>query len=100
MVTNTQSYILGALATIAVVTIFVTYNYKCNKKSEDFTADGLVYNRFPNWMFKQTYDPNQWLVRQYVDTIQPECLSYSKASKYGSLENVNYMASATRFWRM
>ena len=107
MVTLTQNYILGALASLVVIAIAVTYNYKSNKNiqkqkddiKEGFTADGY-YVIPPNWFHKQTYDPRQWLVRQYVDTIQPECMSYSKASKYGSLDNLNYMASATRFWRM
>lgn len=97
-----NNYILGLVAVLAIIAMLVTYNYKCNKNMspESFTADGLVFNIPPNWFQKQEYDPRQWIVRQYVDTIQPECMSYSKASKYGSLENVNYMASANRFWRM
>ncbi len=88
--------VLGIGAALIITSIVLSIK---SRNKENFTADGYFVVP-PNWFIKQTYDPSQWLVRQYVDTIQPECLSYSKASKYGSLENVNYMASASRFWRM
>jgi hypothetical protein len=94
-----NKYLLGCIAAMAFVAIVLSSKF-INRKTEDFTATGLVYNIPSNWFIKQTYDPNQWLVRQYVDTIQPECLSYSKASKFGGLDNVNFMASTNRFWRI
>lgn len=68
-------------------------------KTDNFDAMGLVYNVPPNWFIKQEYNASDWLVNNYIDTIQPSCLSYDKAAKYGGLENINYLASATRFWR-
>lgn len=53
----------------------------------------------PNWFIIQEYNPSDWIVKQYVDSTEASCLPYSRASKYGSLENLNYLASATRFWR-
>ena len=73
--------------------------YIMNVKIDNFDAMGLVYNVPPNWFIKQDYDPSDWLVNTYIDTIQPSCLSYDKAAKYGGLDNINYLASATRFWR-
>jgi hypothetical protein len=94
-----NKYLLGCIAAMAIVAIVLSSKI-INKKKEGFTAVGLKMNIPSNWFIKQNYDPNQWLVRQYVDTIQPECISYSKASKFGGLDNLNYQASTNRFWRM
>ena len=66
---------------------------------EGFDAVGLVLNTQPNWFVKQTYNPSDWVVNQYPDIIQPSCLPYDKAARYGSLENINYLSNAQRFWR-
>lgn len=89
------------IATVLVATILtVAFIDIISKKKENFTATGWVENRPPNWYMVPKYDPRQWLVREYQDKIQPECVTYSIADKYGGLDNLNYLSSAYRFWRM
>ena len=86
-----------------IILLFILILYLCFRhvsRIEGFDATGLVLNQPPNWFLKETYDPNAWVVNNYIDSIQPSCLSYSLGSKFGSLENLNYLKSATRFWRM
>jgi len=66
---------------------------------EGWDGTGLVFNIPPNWFIKQDYNPSDWVVKTYNEAIQPDCLPYSKAAKWGSLENLNYLGSAQRFWR-
>ncbi len=84
--------ILGLIIGFIILIILTT------KIHEGFDGIGM-YIRPPNWFIKPMYDPKEWLVNTSFNAIQPECLSYDKGSKYGSLENINYLASATRFWR-
>jgi hypothetical protein len=66
---------------------------------EGFDGTGLVYNVPPNWFIKTQYNPSDWITNNYIDSIQPSCLTYNINSKYGSLEDLNYLKSAYRFWR-
>ena len=85
---------------IIILVLFIIFIKSINNsKKEGFDAVGLVYNVPPNWFIKQDYNPSDWVVKTYRDTIQPECLSYSKEARYGSLDNINYLSSAYRFWR-
>ena len=92
---------------LVVVVIFIIMMFllrSCNNMGtsapiEGFDATGLVYNQFPAWFTKMDYDVNQWYVRNYNEAIEASCLPYSRASKYGSLENINYLSNAMRFWR-
>jgi hypothetical protein len=92
--------------TLAVIVFFILIFFSTmiyslsNKKTEGFDATGLYLNVPSEWFIKDDYNPSDWIVNQYQDSIQPSCLSYSLGSKYGSLENLNYLKSATRFWRM
>lgn len=73
--------------------IYICYS----KKTEGFTADGLVFNIPPEWFRKPKYDVNQWFVNYYPDQLsRPECLPYNR----GNPDELNYNASAYRFWRM
>ena len=101
---NSTALVLGLLTVTATVLLIAAgYKYKNkdknqdNKTKEQFTTYYIIP---PNWFFKQDYNPSQWLVREYQDRIQPTCLPYSLDEKYGSLENLNYLSSAYRFWRM
>ena len=95
-----NSFLVAFLIIVVfLILMFSIRSCKNVRSSEGFDATGLVFNVPPNWFIKQDYDVNQWFVRNYNDAIQPNCLSYDKASKYGSLENINYLANALRFWR-
>ena len=73
--------------------------FLASAKKEGFDASGYVLNVPSNWFIKKDYKTEDWLTREYPEHIQPECLSYSLSNKYGSLENLNYLSSPTRFWR-
>ncbi len=81
---------------LIVIALFIAY---ATTKIEGFDAVGLYNNVPPNWFIKNEYNPQDWVVNTYFNAIQPSCLPYDKASKYGSLENINYLAGASRFWR-
>lgn len=86
---------------IAILVLLIIFLMLYSRATtENFDAVGMYYNIPSEWFIKKEYDLNDWLVNTYTDTIQPSCLSYDKASKYGSLENINYLASAYRFWRI
>ena len=89
-----KAIILCALLVITVIVVISSQNI------EKFDMTGLVYNRPPNWYLPKQYDPTNWLVRTYPDAIEASCMPYSRASKYGSLGNINYLSNAARFWRM
>ena len=93
--------IMFIIVVIFIIMMFLLKGCKntTTKPIEGFDATGLVYNQPPNWFIKQDYNLNDWLTRTYNDAIESACLPYSRASKYGSLENINYDASAYKFWR-
>lgn len=84
---------------IFVIILFIIYFCLIFNEKENFDGTGMVFNVPPNWFIKKDYDINDWIVNYDINSIQPSCLPYSKASKYGSLDNVNYLSSAYRFWR-
>lgn len=93
---------IGILSVLLIVAIFLIY--MCTVKSigpgtEGFDAIGYVENVPSEWFRKPAYDPSDWVVNVYPDNIQAECLPYSRISKYGPLEDINYDSSAYRFWR-
>jgi hypothetical protein len=68
---------------------------KSNEK-EGFDAAGLVFNKPPEWYNKARYNPEDWLVSYYPDQLsKPECMHYR-----GDNQELNYLSSAYRFWRM
>lgn len=79
---------------IVIISLLMVKN-----KIETFDATGLVYNMYPNWFAKKPYNPADWVVEVYPDNIQPSCLSYDRADKWGSLEDINYNSQAYKFWR-
>ncbi len=82
---------------VVLVVLFVIYIFYSKKNSEGFTADGLVFNIPPEWFRKKPYDANKWFSVYNPDQLsQPECLPYNR----GDPEQLNYMSSAYRFWRM
>jgi hypothetical protein len=64
--------------------------------SENFD---VVYVEPPNWFKKPSYDADEWVVAVFPDRIQPDCLPYDITDKWGSLEDLNYVSQAYRFWR-
>lgn len=79
---------------VILVILFVIYIYRSKNAAEGFTADGLVP---PNWFIKKPYDVNKWFSVYNPDQLsQPECLPYNR----GNPEELNYLSSAYRFWRM
>ena len=91
-----QRELLMSLSILILLLVFLVYK---SYTTEHFDSTGMVYAQFPNWFYKKPYDPNDWIVNVYPEHIQPSCLPYSVASKWGSLENVNYNSQAYRFWR-
>jgi hypothetical protein len=90
----------NAFILFLALVLFALIIYIAIRAREHFDGAGLVYNIPPNWFMKQDYDPRDWLVRVYIDKIQPTCLPYNIEDKYGPIERLNYLASSTRFWRM
>lgn len=84
---------------IVILVISFLILFVNNPMLENFDAVGLVYNVPPNWFIKPEYDIRNWVVQTYNDAIQPSCLPYSNENRYGSLDNINYLSSAVRFWR-
>lgn len=96
----TAGSILGSLILISTVVVILTLKKKYETaKVDSFDATGLVYNVYPEWFMKSTYDPADWLVTTYPDSINASCMPYKRSDKFGSLENINYYGSAMRFWR-
>jgi len=82
----------NSVVSVLLLTIAVIFGVKINQKNkENFDAIGMYYNVPPNWFIKADYNPSNWIVRSFPEQIQPECMSYSRAAKYGSLENLNYL---------
>jgi hypothetical protein len=89
------SIVIIASMIAVLVSLYIKNKNECNK--EGFTATGLVFNRPPEWFNKPKYNPDDWLVTYYPDQLsKPECLSYSR----GNPQELNYLSSAYRFWRM
>jgi len=78
---------------IFFIIILVTFH-----KTEHFDDTGSNI-KSSEWFVKQPYDATEWTVKTYYDATQPSCLPYSKAARYSSLEDINFLASAYRFWR-
>jgi hypothetical protein len=101
---SSSSLMIGSLLIVVVIAVIAVYTKTsdtvADTKTENFDAVGYVYNVPPNWFMKQNYDPREWLVRTYPDHIESSCMPYSRASKFGSLANINYLSNASRFWRM
>jgi len=100
-----RGIILGSLVLISVILASLVL-YKQNEftvtpetSSEHFDGTGWSNQNGPNWFVKQHYNPADWLVYTYPERIQPSCVSYDVGAKYGSLENLNYLSNASRFWR-
>ena len=93
--------IILVIVVIFVIMMFILSGCKSSVSgiSEPFDATGYVMNIPPPWFIKQDYNLNNWIVRTYNDAIESNCMPYSRASKYGSLENINYDGSAYKFWR-
>lgn len=84
---------------VVLVILFVIYIYYSKKNaSEGFTADGLVFNIPPEWFRKPMYNlQKDWIVSYNPDQLsQPECLPYNR----GDPEELNYLSSVYRFYRM
>lgn len=81
---------------LLILTFVVLLTVSLSPKVENFD---IINTGQPNWFSKSVYNPNDWIVRTYPDRIQPNCLPYSLADRYGSLNNLNYLSQATRFWR-
>jgi len=78
-----------------VLVVAVIYAMKFNQR-DNFDAAGLVFNVAPNWFQKAAYNPQDWVVSYNPDQIsQPECMHWR-----GPNQDLNYMSSAYRFWRM
>jgi hypothetical protein len=86
---NLLSFILSVIA-IIISAIAIS------RAKEGFDATGLVFNKPSEWFNKSAYDVNDWLVYYEPDQIsKPECMHYR-----GNAEDLNYLSSAYRFWRM
>lgn len=89
---NLISFILSIIA-IIISAIAIS---RAMKEKEGFDATGLVFNKPPEWFHKSEYDVNNWLVYYEPDQIsKPDCMHHR-----GNAEDLNYMSSTNRFWRM
>ncbi len=68
------------------------------QNAEGFDAVGLVFNKPPEWFNKKTYDKNDWFVHYEPDQLaQPGgCDMHYR----GEPEELNFLSSCYRFWRM
>jgi hypothetical protein len=83
---------------VIIIAIMIIYFY--NTKREHFDAIGMYYNIPSEWFIKPKYNLQDWITTQYFDNIEPSCLPYSRAARYGGMDNVNYLSSVMRFYRM
>jgi hypothetical protein len=87
---STIPIVVSILAVLAAIILVK------NKQRERFDATGLVFNKPPEWFNKAKYNADDWLVSYYPDQIsQPEGMHYR-----GNNQELNYLSSAYRFWRM
>ncbi len=91
-----SSLCVFAIIFIAIFVVVYCIVQSRNPKKENFEMINTVP---PNWFIKPEYSLGDWVSRQYVDSIDASCLPYSRSVKFGGLDNLNYLASATRFWR-
>jgi len=85
-----------AVALIASILAVVVAVFVVAQKKEGFTADGWVLNKPSEWFNKAHYNPNDWIVTYSPDQLsKPECMHYR-----GNNQDLNYLSSAYRFWRM
>ena len=94
MIKSSVVVVASILAVVAAVLV-CKFNQDQAKK-EGFNADGLIFNRPPEWFHKAAYNPSDWIVAYYPDQLaKPECMHYR-----GDPSELNYLSSAYRFWRM
>ena len=66
------------------------------KNKDGFDATGLVFNDPPNWFHKNSYNINDWFVYYEPEQLaNPECTHYR-----GEPQELNWLSSTYRFWRM
>jgi len=87
----------SSIALISSIIAVLTALYLVQMKNiEAFDATGLVFNQPPEWFRKAAYNPNDWIVNYNPDQLsKPECMHYR-----GNNQELNYLSSAYRFWRM
>lgn len=91
---NSKLFLLLSILVITTTTLCIV---KTNHK-ENFTADGWVFNKPPEWYNKSAYNPNDWYVAYYPEQLsQPGgCDMHYR----GDNKELNWLSSAYRFWRM
>jgi len=80
---------------VVIVSIIILFIYK-RPRVENFE---VLWTPRPNWYNIPAYSITDWVVNTYPDAVDASCLPYNRSNKYGSLANINYLSSATRFWR-
>ena len=88
-------FVIGLIVLLTMICLAI----KNATTQENFDATGLVYNQYPNWFQKKPYNMGDWITPVNPDRISAECLPYDQESKWESLENLNYLSQAYRFWR-
>lgn len=83
---------------IFVVLVIILVVYTCSAKKEGFDAAGMIFNVPPEWFRKGSYNVNDWYVTYYPDQLSKPggCDMHYR----GDPEELNYLSSAYRFWRM
>ena len=94
-----STQIFTFLFIVAIFGFIIFMLSKSVQKYEGWDATGWYFNRPSEWFRVQKYNLSDWITPSYNEAIQPDCLPYSKASKYGSLDDINYNSSAYKFWR-
>ena len=90
---STIAIVMSILAIFAAVVLV-----KNNNSKEGFDAAGLIFNQPPEWFHKPAYNLEDWLVAYNPDQLsQPGgCDMHYR----GSPEELNYLSSVYRFYRM
>jgi hypothetical protein len=89
------------LSSLMFITFFLSmYTLVGREKfNEHFDQISILNGPGPSWFIKKPYKPDDWIVRYNPDKIQPTCVTYDVPRKYGSVQNLNYLSSAYRYWR-
>jgi len=92
----TKTLIIALVTATLIGILTFKKSFKKSFKKEDFTADGLVFNRPSEWWYPETYNVIDWLVPMFPDQLsQPQCLSYNR----GDPGVLNFNSVAYRMWR-